>query len=145
MTGPLTGDALAALIESHRSQKGALLPLLHAVQAACGYIPETAIAAIARALRISRAELEGVVSFYADFRRSPPNLHRLRICRAESCRAMGSEALWQAAQGASAATDVEAVYCLGACAASPAAEYDGRLLCRLDPARVSRLLQEGKP
>ena len=110
MTGPLTDEALAALIESHRCKSGALLPLLHAVQAACGYIPDAAIAPIARALRISRAELEGVVSFYADFRRSPPNLHRLRICRAESCRAMGSEALWQAAQGASADTVVEAVY-----------------------------------
>ena len=145
MAEPLTGDALAALIERHKSRRGGLLPLLHAVQAACGYIPETAVAPIASALRISRAELEGVISFYADFRRSPPNAHRLRICRAESCRAMGSEALWQAAQGAPADTDVEAVYCLGACAASPSAEYDGRLLCRLDAARIARLWQEDQP
>ncbi|NDV12690.1 NAD(P)H-dependent oxidoreductase subunit E [Crenobacter caeni] len=145
MTDTLTEDALAALIEQHRGRRGALLPLLHAVQATCGYIPDAAIAPIASALRISRAELEGVISFYADFRRSAPNAHRLRICRAESCRAMGSEALWQAAQSAPSDTDIEVVYCLGACAASPAAEYDGRLLCRLDAARIARLWQEDQP
>ncbi|MBO0711112.1 MAG: NAD(P)H-dependent oxidoreductase subunit E [Acetobacteraceae bacterium] len=35
----------------------------------------------------------GVVSFYHDFRTIPPERHLLKLCRAESCQAMGSDAL----------------------------------------------------
>ena len=72
---------------------GALLPILHALQEEFGYIDKAAVPLVADALNLSHAEVHGVVSFYHDFRHSPPGRHILRICRAEACQSMGCEAL----------------------------------------------------
>src|SRR5271170_6372440 len=82
-----------ALIDRKRDAPGAALPILHDLQEQFGYIDDAAIPLIADALNISRAETLGVVSFYHDFRRSPVDGRELKLCRAESCRAMGCEDL----------------------------------------------------
>ncbi|MDR2307108.1 MAG: formate dehydrogenase subunit gamma [Paucimonas sp.] len=129
---------------------GALLPILHAIQAGIGHIPDVAIAEIAHALNLSQAEVRGVISFYHDFRTTPPARHTLRLCRAESCRSRGAEAL--AAQlreqlglddhgtSADGALSLRPVYCLGACACSPALELDGQLHARVTPERLRALV-----
>src|SRR5579862_2265632 len=81
------------LIEEGKSQAGALLPILRALQDAFGYVDRAAIAPVAEALNISKAEVHGVVTFYHDFRDAPAHGLVLKICRAESCQAMGCEAL----------------------------------------------------
>ncbi|WP_374438013.1 formate dehydrogenase subunit gamma [Pseudomonas panipatensis] len=138
------------LLERHKDTPGALLPILHAIQEGCGYIPAAAIAEIAHALNLSQAEVRGVISFYHDFRSTPPARHTLRLCRAESCQSMGAERL--AAQlreqlalddhGTSADGQIalRPVYCLGACACSPALELDGRVHARLTPERLRELV-----
>lgn len=143
-------ETLDRLIAAHRDQPGGLLPLLHAVQEAFGYIDDAAVPAIAKALNLSRAEVHGVLTFYHDFRRQPAGRHVLRLCRAESCQSMGSEAL---AEGLKRQLGIdfgdttpdgritlESVYCLGNCALSPAAMLDGRLHGRLDQRRLDGLL-----
>ena len=70
-----------------------MLPILHDLQERFGYIDERAIPLIAEALNISKAETLGVISFYHDFRRAPVDGRVLKLCRAESCQAMGCEAL----------------------------------------------------
>src|SRR5580698_7169238 len=82
-----------ALIDRKRDTPGATLPILHDLQEHFGYIDAAAIPLIADALNISRAETLGVVSFYHDFRRSPLDGRVLKLCRAESCQAMGCEEL----------------------------------------------------
>src|SRR5271170_3276803 len=81
------------LIEERKTVPGALLPILHALQEAFGYVDRAAIAQIAEALNISKAEVHGVVTFYHDFRSAPAEGPVLKLCRAESCQAMGCEAL----------------------------------------------------
>ena len=73
--------------------EGALLPILHDVQAAFGYVPARRVPLIAEALNLSRAEVHGVVTFYHDFRNQPAGRHVLKLCRAEACQSMGGEAL----------------------------------------------------
>jgi len=122
--------------------EGAALPMLHAVQAAFGHVPRPAIALIAKTLNLSRAEVYGAMSFYHDFRHAPPGRRVVKVCRAESCQATGGEAAarflladlgiaWGETTADGAVT-VEAVYCLGLCAVSPAALIDGEPLGRLD-------------
>ena len=74
-------------------QPGALMPVLHAVNERVGYIPAEAVPVIAQALNLSRAEVHGVISFYHDFRTQRPGRKIIRVCRAESCQAMGAVAL----------------------------------------------------
>ncbi|MBD9439432.1 formate dehydrogenase subunit gamma [Pseudomonas sp. PDM04] len=139
-----------SLLERHAGSAGALLPLLHDIQERIGYIPDVAVPEIAHALNQSQAEIRGVISFYHDFRTAPPARHILRLCRAESCQSRGAEQL--AAQlrerlqlddhGSSADGHISLrpVYCLGACACSPALELDGRVHARLSAERLDALL-----
>ena len=54
---------------------GALLPVLHGVQAALGHVPEDAVPLIAREMNLSRADVHGVISFYHFFRQQPAGRH----------------------------------------------------------------------
>lgn len=122
---------ITGICEAHRGLEGPLLPILHAVMADLGHIPEAAIAPIAKALNISRAEVHGVITFYHDFREEPAGRTVLRICRAEACQSMGGKAIEDAARAAlgidwhgttpDGAVTLEPVYCLGLCACAPAA------------------------
>lgn len=136
------GTVLDAL-HAHRDRPGALLPVLHAVQDALGFVPPDAIALIAFELNLTRAEVHGVVSFYPHFRGRPPGRHVLQLCRAEACQALGAAALETHAKRslgvdfhgttADGALTLEPVYCLGNCALGPSLMIDGDKLC----ARVS--------
>jgi len=66
----LSPESHAAVLEVTsrlKDQPGALLPILHGVQEALGYVPEGAVSLIARELNLSRADVHGVVSFYHFF------------------------------------------------------------------------------
>jgi len=144
-------DEARGRIASRREQPGAMLPILHDLLERYGYIDEQAIPLIAEALNVSKAETLGVVSFYHDFRRAPIDGPVMKLCRAESCQAAGCEDLvahLAARHGIVVdAHDrgpiaIETVYCLGHCAASPAAMLDGEPIARLTPASLDALLAE---
>ncbi len=133
--------------------EGPLLPVLHAVQAAFGHIPATAIPVLAAEMNQTRAEIHGVISFYHDFREAPAGRHTVRLCRAEACQAMGADALaaqvkaklgvdWHETSKDGAVT-LEPVFCLGLCACGPAAQVDGRLVGRADADRVCAMIDGG--
>jgi formate dehydrogenase subunit gamma len=129
------------IIDLREGQEGALLPILHDLQAAFGCVPPAAVRLVADALNLSRAEVHGVVTFYHDFREQPAGRHVLKLCRAEACQSMGGEALarqtldrlgldWGDTTPDGRLT-VEAVYCLGLCACAPSALLDGEPIGRL--------------
>jgi formate dehydrogenase subunit gamma len=140
------------ILEAHRGVDGAALPILHAVQEEIGYIPAEVIPLIAKALNITRAEMYGVVSFYHDFRHAPAGRHVLKICRAEACQARGSDRVADAFESAlgirfgetspDGQVTLEAVYCLGLCAAGPSAMLDHRIIARLTEAKIAPLVEE---
>ena len=143
-------DLARTLIDRKRTLPGATLPILHDLLEQFGYIDAAAIPLIADALNISRAEALGVISFYHDFRRSPVDGRVLKLCRAESCQAMGCEDLVSHLAVRHGVTvdgldegsgiRVESVCCLGNCALSPAALIDGEPIGRLDRDRLDALV-----
>lgn len=143
---------LLALIAEHSGGDGPLLPMLHAIQATYGHIPQEAIPLIADALNLSKAEVHGVVTFYHDFRERPAGRHVIKLCRAEACQSVGGAALADRVLGklgldwggttANGAVTVEPVYCLGLCACGPAAMVDGKVVGRIDEASMTRILAE---
>lgn len=142
--------AVRALATAHAATPGGLMPALHAVQDAMGHVPESAVPVLADLFNLSRAEVHGVVSYYHHFRRTPPGRHVLQICRAEACQSLGADALMERARNrlgcdvhetsADGACSLEAVYCLGLCASSPAALVDERPVARLTPEKLDRLI-----
>lgn len=158
MLTPSQSDSHNTLVEGvladHRGVPGALLPILHGVQDAVGYIPADAVPRIALALNLSRAEVHGVITYYHHFRSAPAGRHVVQICRAESCQAMGSEQLWAHAcshlgsDGHSPTADgaftVEPVYCLGLCASSPSMAIDGQVFARLNVDKFNTLIDRAR-
>ena len=141
-------DILATLAE----QPGALLPILHAVQEALGYVPPDQVGRIAQRLNLSRADVHGVLSFYHYFRQHPPGRHVVQVCRAEACQAVQCERTEAHARQrlgvdygettADGAFSLEAVYCLGNCAAGPSVMVDDELYGRVTPERLDTVLDE---
>jgi formate dehydrogenase subunit gamma len=141
---------VADVVRRYADTPGALLPILHGVQHALGYIPKEAVPRIATALNLSRAEVHGVVAFYHEFRQTPPGRHSLKICRAESCQAVGADALVAEATRRAGvpigetttdgALTVEAIYCLGLCALSPAIMVDEQVQARVTRDQLDTLL-----
>ena len=144
----------AEIIAQHDKLEGPTLVILHALQEAFGYVPEPAIPMIAKALNLSRAEIYGVFTFYHDFRHKPAGRHVLKLCRAEACQAAGGDALAVRAEAklgislgnttADERVTLEPIYCLGLCATAPSAMLDGRIVGRLDEARLDALVAEAQ-
>jgi formate dehydrogenase subunit gamma len=142
------------IVSRLRDRPGALLPILHEIQHELGCIPPQAVPTVAAALNLSRAEVHGVVTFYPHFRNTPGGRHTLEVCRAESCQAMGGEALASHASArlgcdfhavsADGGFSLEPVYCLGLCAQSPAVMLDGKPHARMTQDRLDRLLDAAR-
>jgi formate dehydrogenase subunit gamma len=145
-------NTVAEVIQSLQDTPGAMLPILHGIQDALGYIPPDSVPMIASALNVSRAEVHGVITFYHYFRETPPGKHTIHLCRAESCQSMGAVDLEAHAKTklgidfhettANGEFSLEPVYCLGNCACSPAISVDGETYGRVSPARFDEILNE---
>jgi formate dehydrogenase subunit gamma len=145
-------DIARAVVDDHKDRPGAMLPILHGLQETFGYIHKEAVPLVADALNVSGAEVHGVVTFYHDFHTAPPAAHVLKLCRAEACQAVGGEGLAARAHEklgvsfgkvtADGRIGLEPVYCLGLCSVAPSAMFDGRLIGRLDTAKLDAILAE---
>jgi formate dehydrogenase subunit gamma len=145
-------DAAAAreIAEKLKDLEGPLLPILHAFNEHFGFVSDEAIVLVADVLNLTRADVQGVVGFYHDFRRQPAGRHVVKVCRAEACQSMGSEALAERLERALGISfgdttpdrrvTLEEVFCLGNCALSPNVMIDGELHGRADEAKVLALV-----
>jgi formate dehydrogenase subunit gamma len=144
-------EAVREIVAGLKDKPGALLPILHGIQDALGYVPHESVPLIAGELNLSRAEVHGVISFYHYFRDTPPGRRTLYLCRAEACQAMGSEALEAHAKrrlgidyhetSADGAFSLEPVYCLGNCACSPSIMIDKDVYGRVSPERFDEIIE----
>jgi formate dehydrogenase subunit gamma len=145
-------DSVHRVIQQAPTQADALIPLLHDIQGLIGHIPQSVVPLIASHLNLSRAEVYGVISFYHDFRQSPPGRKMVRICIAEACQSMGAQDLMAHAQERlglglhethpSGSYSLEPTYCLGLCACAPAMMINDELVGRLTKEKLSARLDQ---
>jgi len=139
-----------SIAHAFKDKPGALMPILRRIQDELGWVPRDSLPVLAEILNLTRAEVHGVLSFYHDFRHEPPGRNVVRVCRAESCQAMGGVALAEhvkhrlgcefGATSSDGAFTLEPVYCLGNCACSPALVINGELFGRVTPERFDAVL-----
>ena len=144
----------ADIVASLKGLEGPLLPILHEIQSDFGYVPAESLPVIATALNLSNAEVHGVVTFYHDYRREPAGRHLLKLCQAEACQSMGSDAVADRIKrllgigfhetARDGSVTLEPVYCLGLCARAPAAMLDGEVVGRLDADAIDEIVAEVK-
>ena len=141
---------LSTILATRADGPDQLLPTLHAIQDALGYIAPEAVPEIAQAFNLSRAEEHGVITFYHHFRSAPPARHVVQLCRAEACQSMGADALLVHAEQALGCSlhahsidgsfALEPVYCLGQCATAPAMMVGDAVHARVSPARFDHII-----
>jgi len=152
-TGPLDEHQKAdveRLIARFKGERGALLPLLHAIRDALGYVPDAAVPLVANGLNLSRADVHGVLTFYHDFHRAPQGRHVVKLCRAEACQARGGAqveadlcARLGVAMGETTADlSLQPVYCLGMCSNGPNALVDGAPVSHVSAESITALLAQ---
>lgn len=147
-------ETVRGIISSLKDKPGALLPVLHGIQDALGFVPPDSVAMVARELNLSRAEVHGVITFYHYFRDTPPGRRTIHVCRAESCQAMDADTLESHVKQRldidyhettpDGAFSLEPVYCLGNCACSPSIMIDGEVYGRVSPDRFDEIIEQIK-
>ncbi len=145
---------VSVILAASSGTQDQLMPVLHAIQDAIGYVPPDHVAQIASTFNLSRAEVHGVITFYHYFRSEAPARHVVQICRAEACQSMGGDALLAHAEqalgcklhahGGDGEFALEPVYCLGQCATAPSMMINDAVHARVTPARFDKLVAKAK-
>ncbi len=134
-------DKIAKIIEKHKDERGALIPVLHEVQEYCGHLPLEVQKQVAEGLNISLAEVYGVVSFYSQFTTQPKGKFSINICLGTACYVKGAGPILDKLKerlgiNVGECTEdgkfsIDACRCIGACGLAPVLtvndEVHGRL------------------
>lgn len=145
-------ERLASVLAPYRGRKGATIPVLQKVQEEFGYLPEEAISEIANFLGLSKNEVFGVASFYAQFRFERRGEHTIKVCQGTACHVRGSRRILESVldklgiQPGGTTEDykfsVERVACFGACALAPVMVIDDTVHAKVTIAKAKKLLSE---
>ncbi|MDP1719785.1 MAG: NAD(P)H-dependent oxidoreductase subunit E [Candidatus Nanopelagicaceae bacterium] len=135
---PWSKESASAVLDTTRFEPGPVLISLQALQAEFGYVHAEAVALVAEACNVSRADVHGVLTYYHDLRRTPSPENIVSICGAEACQSVGARELIEGAKRSlPSEVEMKEVFCFGNCALGPAATVNGKLIGR---ARVDDLL-----
>ena len=148
--------ALQSVLEQHRpcdGQHANILRTLLAVQQVLGYVPPSAIGPVADALRVSEADVAGVLSYYPDLHAEPRGRQIVRVCLGEACvanRSLDVLAEFQRVLGIGIGettkdgrATLERVYCLGNCGVGPTVMVDETIYGRMSALDVENLMKSG--
>lgn len=141
---------LRALIEAHREQPGALMPVLQQAQEIYGYLPFEVQSIISEEMGVPLEEVYGVASFYSQFTLNPKGSHNISVCLGTACYVKGSQEIFdelskQLGIPAGGCTDdgkfsLEACRCVGACGLAPVLMVGDEVYGRLVKEDVSKIL-----
>jgi NADH-quinone oxidoreductase subunit E len=117
------------VIDKYLDMKGALMPVLQAIQEAYGYIPEPTVDLVAERLNVYPSQIYGVLTFYAQFHLQPRGKYIIRVCMGTACHVKGAGRLGDTLKdrlgiGHAETTEdlkftAEFVACIGACGMAP--------------------------
>jgi NADH:ubiquinone oxidoreductase subunit F (NADH-binding)/NADH:ubiquinone oxidoreductase subunit E len=120
------GVSVHEVIAAFPRERRWLLPALHAVQHAHGWLSEEALADVAAHLRVPASEVWGVATDYPELRLQPTRTHRVRVCTGVTCRLLGSDAvLARVRERVDADVTVEEADCFFVCSVAPVIEANG--------------------
>nr|HID57858.1 NADH-quinone oxidoreductase subunit NuoE [Desulfobacterales bacterium] len=147
-------DKLRSVIDKHRDEKWAVIPLLQDIQETFGYIPPESIEPIAEALRMFPAQIQGVITFYAGFTLTPKGKYVLRVCRGTACHVRGGRSILRLMKKELGLDEgetspdyqftLETVACLGACFLAPTMMVNRTYFGKLSPTKVASVLTQYK-
>ena len=137
---------LRQVIAEHKSDKGALMPILQKAQDIYGYLPVEVQKIIATEMDISMEKVYGVVTFYSQFSLYPKGEYTISVCLGTACYVKGSGDLYDKLQeilgiGGDECTEdrkfsLTACRCIGACGLAPVLTVNEEVYGRLTASDV---------
>ena len=138
-------------LKKYSGARGSLIAILQEAQDIFGHIPLGLIEHIANKTGERPAKVQGVATFYTQFRSEPAGRHRIMLCQGTACHVNGSDAIYNAlsatldvADGGTTADGgftLTNVACLGCCSLSPAMTVDGVTYGSLTPEKAVAALK----
>jgi NADH:ubiquinone oxidoreductase subunit E len=117
------------ILAPFQPNNGDLLSALHAVQECFGWVDRESVDAVSRKLRLNASTVFGALSFYAEFRTSPPARLTIHWCSGPACRLKGGDNIRRALEtvlglgmeevSPDGAIGLHVQQCDGSCEASP--------------------------
>ena len=135
-------EAALSVLATTCDKPGPVLISLQALQKHFGYVHQDAIALVAEACNVSRADVHGVLTFYHDLHTSPVPQNMVHLCAAEACQAVGGRELAKALEE-NGTVEIENVYCFGNCALGPSAMVNGKLIGRASVETLIAAVESG--
>jgi NADH:ubiquinone oxidoreductase subunit E len=142
------------LLEGLAPGEGDLLEALHRVQHRYGYVPKAAIPAIAQHLRLPESRVYGAVTFYSEFRETPPPETLISWCSGPACYIKGGAEIRDALEqllgcgiGQNTPDNRLGLHlgqCNGTCDNAPQVWVDGKVVGPLTPSKTVALIRELK-
>jgi len=143
---------LDEIIDRHRDETWALIPLLQDIQAEFGYIPPEFIEPVADALNLFSSEVQGVITFYAGFSLEPKGRNVIKTCRGTACHVKGGRSvlrfikkeldLDEGETSPDYQFTLETVACLGACFLAPAMMVNRNYFGKLSPQKARSIISQ---
>jgi NADH:ubiquinone oxidoreductase subunit E len=140
------------LLSRHRDERWSLIPLLQEVQQVYGYIPKEVIEPIAQALKLFPSQVQGVVTFYAQFSLTPRGRNVVRVCRGTACFVKGGKSILKIVKQHLKVNEgettedlcftLETVACLGTCFLAPTMMVNLNYFGKLTPPKISYILSQ---
>ena len=147
-------ERLEQVLSVYEGKREELIPILQKVQEEFGYLPEGAMASIARLTRVPEANVYAVATFYAQFRFAPIGKQHIMVCRGTACHVRGAPRILEKLQKQLGIEEgettedrqysLETVACIGACGLSPCITINKEVEAKMTPKRVNELLRTGK-
>jgi NADH-quinone oxidoreductase subunit E len=145
-------SALGAILQTHRDNPGALIPVLQQAQAEYGYLPEEVMREVALSRRVPLSTVYGVATFYTQFRLKPQGETVVRVCHGTACHVAGASEITSVLEEAlgipagetteDLSATLETVACLGCCSLAPVVMIDERTYGRLDAPAARKLVKK---
>ena len=144
-------SAFSLALWKYRGEKGVLIPLLQAAQDQYSYIPESVIYRISAITGTPASEIYGVVTFYTQFRLTPPGKHIIRVCDGTACHVNGSMTVINVLKDIlkvdldetteDGVFTLQSVACLGCCSLAPVMMIDDETYGRLNPSTIKNIIK----
>lgn len=141
---------LIQVIEEHKDEKAALMPILQKAQNIYGYLPIEVQKIISDKTGIPLEKIYGVVTFYAQFSLYPKGEYTISVCLGTACYVKGSGDIYDKLQeklgiaGGECTADgkfsLEACRCIGACGLAPVLTVNEDVYGRLTVDDVDSIL-----
>lgn len=147
-------EKLIAILHQYKQDKSNLIQILNEVQETYGYISKEAQCEISEYLKITMAEVYGVITFYSRFTLKPKGKYNIAVCLGTACFVKGSEKVLDKVKeilkiDVGQTTEdglfsIEATRCIGACGLAPVFTVNNEVYGKATPELVEEVIKKYK-